>query len=62
MKISERLPVLVAAAVALSAGLAVSAPGQQQSDAATVAVGAKEISGVVSNKDAGYDPLQKPMV
>ena len=47
MKIRIRLPVLVAAA-ALLAGVSVAARAQPQNDAAAIAVGAKDIGGVVS--------------
>src|SRR5262245_26795208 len=48
MKIVKRLSVLTAAA-ALLAGVSVSALAQQQSDAAAVKIGEKDIGGVVSS-------------
>jgi hypothetical protein len=47
MKIRKRLPVVVAAA-ALLAGVSVPARAQPQSDAASIAIGEKDIGGVVS--------------
>jgi hypothetical protein len=47
MKIEKRLPVLVVAA-ALLAGVSVSARAQPQSEAAAIAIGGKDIGGVVS--------------
>ena len=48
MKTRKRLPVLVAAA-ALLAGVSVAVRAQQQSDAAEIAIGEKDIGGVVSS-------------
>src|SRR5690242_17921595 len=48
MKISKRLSALVSAAV-LSFGAAVAASAQQRNEAAAVAIGEKEIGGVVSS-------------
>jgi hypothetical protein len=47
MKISKRLPVLVAAA--LLAGVSVLARAQAQNDAAAIAIGERGIGGVVSS-------------
>ena len=47
MKIGKR-PSVVAAA-ALLAGVSVSAPAQQQSDAAAIKIGEKDIGGVISS-------------
>ena len=47
MKISKRLPVIMAAA-ALLAGVSVQARAQSQNDAAAIAIGEKDIGGVVS--------------
>jgi len=48
MKIGRRLPVLVAAA-ALLVGASVRAPPQQQNEGAAIAIGEKDIGGVVSS-------------
>jgi hypothetical protein len=48
MKISKRLRILMAAAVLL-AGVSVQAPAQSQNDAAVIAIGEKDITGVVSS-------------
>jgi len=48
MKIGKR-PLVVAAAAALLAGVSVSASAQQQSDAAAIKIGEKDIGGVISS-------------
>jgi hypothetical protein len=48
MKISKRLPILVAAAVLLG-GMSVPARAQPQSDASAIAIGEKDIGGAVSS-------------
>ena len=52
MKIRKRLPTLVAAA-ALLAGMSVSARAQLQGDPAAIAIGEKDILGVVSGPHGG---------